>query len=159
LQYATAVSAQGNPTFFVRQPWSRWRDRDLLNRPIGEAEDPVLQHRQSDRDGARQTGVETAQHAGDDAVADDDQPLSLGLGKPGGDAAAEPVIALAIGGSEIPFVIAIAVEDPGDERGDLVAAQSVPRAERDFAQPLVKAQRPGAAEIFVASAASGWVHR
>lgn len=79
-------------------------DRDFLDHPAGKPEDAVLRHRQTQRGGARQTRIKAAQYPGHDAMADRDDRTVADIAEPGGDARGKPVIALAVGGAEIPLV-------------------------------------------------------
>src|SRR5947199_8090725 len=63
--------------------------------------------------------------------------------EPPGDAPGKPVIALAVGGAEIPFELGKLVADTDHY---LAANQPVPRAQRNLAQPFVEAQRRGVPE-------------
>src|ERR1700720_561542 len=125
---------------------SRLSNFNLRNRPAGEMEDPVLRHRQAQRGRAWQSGIEAAHDSRDDAVGHRDDRPSVLLGEPGGDPGGEIVIGFAVGGTEIPFVPTIAVENSRGERGDLAAVEPAPRTDRDFAQALVEPQARGAAQ-------------
>src|SRR5579863_4435683 len=71
-------------------------------------------------------------------MADDDGRPVSGLPQPVGDASGKPVVALAVGGLEIPFVFG---ETRAHARADLAAVEPIPRAQRDLAQAVVEPWR------------------
>ena len=114
--------------------------------PPGQPEDAVLRHREAQRLFPPHSGIEAAQHARDDAVADRDDRIRPEIGEKGGDAPGEIVIGLAVGAAEIPFPAAVlAGEEFRRAAPDLALVEPVPAAERDLAQPLVDADRTGMA--------------
>src|ERR1700681_829141 len=91
-------------------------DDDFFDRAAREAKDAVLRHREAQRVRARQAGIEATQDSGHDAVAD--------LSQPSGDASGKRVVALAVGGVEIPFELFELRTDPG---ADISAIEPIPR--------------------------------
>src|SRR6266478_7675744 len=104
-------------------------DGDVFDRAAGKPEDAVLRHRQVQRVGARQTGIKAAQDPGHDAMADRDHRAVADRLEPSGDAPGKPLIALAVGGLEVPFKLLKTLTHPGP---DLGAVEPVPRAERNL---------------------------